>query len=149
MELAGMSMPKLDHVEILVSRLEDSIRFYTENFGCMTQGIVSTDKPGLKLRSAMLPIGDNYMQLIEPHEGPWIDELKGNYDGTIWQICFEVEDIEEFYDQMKKKGITPVDILGRPLTQKYVISSYGNKMFLLPRDKTLGTRIEVVERVRK
>lgn len=142
-------MPKLDHVGIIVSKLEDSIKFYTETFGCKSLSIISVDKPGLKLRSAMLSIGNNYVQLIEPHEGPWVEKLKSDGEGAIWEICFEVEDIEEFYDQMKRKGITPVDILGRPLKEKYIVSSYGNKFFLLPKDKTLGTRIEVLERTQK
>ena len=142
-------MAKLDHIGILVTNLDKSIKFYKETFGCGSPKIINVDKPGLRLRMAMLPFGENYIQLVEPLEGLWLEYLKDEGEGAIAEISFQVEDIVKFYDEMKTRGVSPVDMLGNPLKDKYVLSSSGNKYLYLPRKDALGTLIEVLERTRK
>ena len=93
-------------------------------------------------------IGDNYIELLEPHKGNCFDILKKKGSGTICEICFEVDDIEEFYDKMKAQGITLVDLQQKPISQeqKYCqIPGDDNKFAYFPLDKTHGILIEVEE----
>jgi len=131
--------------------MEDAIKYYTELLGCQAPRIAQVDRPGVKLRSAMLPIGptgETYLQIIEPSEGPGVEELKRGGEGTLLEVGFQVDDIEELYERMTAKGITPVDLAGQPISDKYIVSKFGNRYFFLPKDKTRGTKIEAVQVVR-
>lgn len=142
---------RLHHVAIVTANINDAVRYYLEILRCETPKIVQVDKPGARFQSAMLPIGatgESFLQLVEPSEGPGLDELEREGEGTILELAFQVDNIEEFYDEMISKGITPVDIAGQPFSGKCIVSSFGNKYFFLPRTQTRGTRIEVVQVVR-
>ena len=138
----------LHHCCILTSDMGEAIEYYSELLGCEVPRIAQVDRPGVKLRSAMLPIGpvgETHLQITEPTEGPGVEELEKGGEGTLHEVGFQVDDIEELYDRLLAKGITPVDLAGRPLDGKYLVSQFGNRYFFLPRDKTRGTKIEVVQ----
>ena len=142
---------RIHHAAVVTRNMDDAIRYYVEFLRCETPRIVQADKPGLRLRSALLPIGatgESLLQLVEPSEGPGLDELERGGEGTILEIAFEVDNIEEFYDQMISNGVTPLDFAGQPFSGKFLVSSFGNKYFFLPRSHTRGTRTEIVQVVR-
>ena len=146
-------MIKLDHVGIVVSDLEKGIKIFSETFGHKPRGpkrVYEIKEPGVNIKYALLGLGDTAIDLMEPGEGdrsflPFITE-EGK--GAIMEICFEVDDIEAFYDRMKEKGITLLDWPnGNPLVdQKYVLAPSGNKIAYLPCDTTLGLWVEVTEK---
>ena len=142
-------MTKLDHVAMIVTNLERSIEFFKELTNCGTPTIAVIEKQDRKFRSAMLPLEVGYLQLIEPNIGPYVADFEKNGEGSILEVGLEVKDIEEFLTGIQAKGISPVDIAGQPISGKYILSSFGNKYFFLPKDKTGGTRIEIIERVTK
>lgn len=142
----------LHHVAILTSNIEDAIEYYTNLLGGQTPRIAEVDRPGLKLKSAMLPIGssgDTYLQLIEPLEGPGVAELEHGGEGTLFEVGFQVEDIEAFHGQMDARNIRPQGLAGDSITGKYVESKFGNRYFFLPKEKTRGTRLEFVQVINK
>ena len=105
----------MHHVGIVTADIEATIRHYVETFGCDPPRVVCVDKPGIKLKTAMVAIGAgqaNCLQLIEPEVGPGVEELKHWGEGTLLEVAFEVEDIEQVYDQMKMRGIQPVNLIG-------------------------------------
>ena len=136
---------RLHHVGIVTANLEAALSHYAEVFGCEVPRILSVDKPRIKLRTAMLSIGESHLQLIEPESGPGVDDLKGGGEGTIFEIALEVSDIEEMYHRMKAQNIEPVDFVGEPLRTKFLVASSGNRYFYLPRDKMRGTLIEIYQ----
>lgn len=143
---------KLDHIGIVVKELEKAIRFYSEIFGWKQpetgpySKILKVDLLGYKLRYVLLKANDCYVELIEPKEGPWLKRLEEGGEGSIWELCILVDDIKKFYDKIKQKGITSVDRFGKPLKEKYIVAPSGAKIMFLPRNKTFGTLIEVLER---
>lgn len=140
----------LHHVAILTSNIEESVKYYVELLGCEPPTPVQVDKPGIKLRSAMLPIGPSkmtYLQIIEPEEGPGVKELVERGEGALFEMAFQVDDVEDFAEQMSAKDIMPSDIAEQPIDEKYLVSKFGNKYFILPGNKMRGTRIEIVEMV--
>jgi catechol 2,3-dioxygenase-like lactoylglutathione lyase family enzyme len=140
---------QLHHVGILTKDVQASVRHYVETYGCAAPKIVSVEKPGLKLRTAMLQLGSSNLQLVEPEIGPGVQELHAGGEGTIFEMAFQVDDIEQFHDEMTERGITPVTLLGAPLTEKYLVANSGNRYFYLPKEKNRGTTIEVIQEIPK
>jgi catechol 2,3-dioxygenase-like lactoylglutathione lyase family enzyme len=139
-------MTKLHHVGILTSNIQQSIDWFADCFGCPKPKVTHVDKPGLRLKTAMLPIGSaGYIQIIQPLEGPGVSELRAQGDGALYEIALEVEDIEEFHDRLTEKGIVPTDFVGNPLSSNFVTAASGTKYFYLPLAQTRGTRIEVIQ----
>jgi hypothetical protein len=135
-------------VAILSSNIRETINYFTEHFMCSASNIASVEKPGFRLKSAMLAIGPDsgsFLQIIEPIEGPGVSELSKHGEGSLYEIALEVENIEEFYDQVAAKGLIPTDFLGRPISTKFLVASSGNKYFYLPVAQTRGTRIEIIQ----
>lgn len=142
----------LHHVAILTSNIEDAIQFYTNLLGCQSPRIAEVDRPGVKLKSAMLPIGptgDTYLQLIEPSEGPGVAELERGGEGTLFEVGFQVDDLADLHDQMDVREIRPQDLAGDSIEDKFIESKFGNRYFFLPKDKTRGTRLEFVQVINK
>ena len=143
---------KLDHIGIVVEKLDEEILdFYQEVFGCLKPKYfhVKTSDEEINYVYLPLPKGENYVELLAPVSGPSRKFLQKKGRGTMFELCVEVEDIEEFYDEMKKRGITLVDPKGRPLPPEKkwcMIPGDDNKYAYLPVEKTFGTTIEILER---
>jgi catechol 2,3-dioxygenase-like lactoylglutathione lyase family enzyme len=143
---------KLDHIGILVEKLDEKIiDFYREALGCEKAKYfhVKTEDEEINYVYLPFPKGDNYVELLAPVRGPSMEYLKKKGPGTMSELCVEVDNIEEFYDEMKKKGMTLCDPMGRPLplNKKWCsIPGDDNKYAYLPVDKTFGTTIEILER---
>jgi catechol 2,3-dioxygenase-like lactoylglutathione lyase family enzyme len=135
----------LHHVGIVTANIEDAIRYYVETFGCPPPKVVTVDKPGIQLRTAMLSIGASHLQLIEPKTGPGVEELQTRGEGAILEVAFQVDDIEQFYDEMSHRGISPVSMVGAPIDTRYLAASSGNRYFYLPQEKTRGTSVEIIQ----
>ena len=138
----------IQHVAILTSNIDEAMDHYVELLGCERPAVIDVDKVGVKLRTVMLPIGTDgrtFLQIIEPRQGPGVEELARGGEGTLFEVGFEVDDIEALHDCLAEKDIKPRDLAGNPISGKYIESRYGNRYFILPKDKTRGTRTEVVQ----
>jgi hypothetical protein len=61
------------------------------------------------------------------------------------EYALEVDDIEQFGREIRGRGITPVDLLGNPIEASYIVAASGNRYFYLPKAKTRGTSIEIIQ----
>jgi len=143
---------KLDHVGILVEKLDDQvIKFYQEALGCGKAKFFHVKNADEEINYAYLPFpkGDNYVKLLAPVRGPSKEYMNKKGPGALFEICVEVDSIDEFYDEMRKKDITLCDPMGVPLAsdQKWCsIPGDDNKYAYMPTDRTYGTTIEILER---
>lgn len=144
---------KFDHVGIVVEDLEKSIKFYSDVFGFKQpktgpySKILIVDKPRYKVRYAMLTNNGFFIELLEGKEGPWEERLKEKGQGAICEMCFAVDNIEKFHDEIEKQGMTPVDGYGTPLVdKKYVEAPSGSRFIYLRPKETNGTLIEILQR---
>lgn len=141
-----------DHVGIVVRDVEKAVRFYSEVLGWKlpTEGpyskILTVDVPGEKIRYAMLSSRENYLELLEPHEGVWLDYLREKGEGAICELCVLVDDIVKARRELEAKGVVPTDRFKKPLKEGFMEAPSGSRYFYLPEDQTLGTWIEVLER---
>ena len=141
-----------DHVGIVVSDIEKSVKFYSEVLGWKLPDsgpyskILEIDIPGEKIKYAMLESGGTYLELIEPEEGVWMDFLNEKGEGAICELCVLVDDIDEAREQVKSMGITPMDRFKKPLEDRVEEAPSGSRYFYLPTEETSGTWIEILQR---
>jgi catechol 2,3-dioxygenase-like lactoylglutathione lyase family enzyme len=141
----------LHHVAILTADFDAAVDHFAALLGVETPRLVSVDREGVKLRSAMLPIGKTgttFLQIIQPIEGPGVEELKRGGEGTLFEVGFQVDDIEKFNEGLRRQEAAPVDIIGRPIAANFIPSKYGNRYSFVPASKTRGTRVEIVQVMR-
>ena len=138
---------QIHHVAILTFDIEASIRHYVELLGCAEKEPALVEKPGMRWRTVLLPLGNGAtnLQLIEPSEGPGLDELRQGGEGTLFEIGFQCEDAEQFANELREKSIKPSDLKEEPIVSPYLTSKFGNRYFIIPEEKSRGTRLEVVQ----
>ena len=111
---------KLDHVGILVEKLDNSlIDFYRQVLGCEKPKYfrVSNEDEEMNYVYLPLPKGDNYVELLAPVRGPSKQLLEEKGAGAMFELCVEVDSIDQIYDEMKEREITLCDPMGRPLPE--------------------------------
>ncbi len=138
---------RIHHVAILTRDIDAAIKHYVDLIGCETAEPIDVDKPGMRWRSVLLPIGNGTtaLQLIQPLEGPGVEALEQGGEGTVFEIGFACEDVEAFGQHLALRGIEPADLAGQPLADKYMKSKYGNRVFIISREDSRGTRLEIVQ----
>jgi len=147
----------IDHIGILVKDIEKAMKFYENLFGWKIPDeepyrgkIGFVDEPGFKYKYALLKAANNvYLELLEPVEGPWVKDLREKGEGAFHYICAEVEDIDKMTGQLADMGIKPTfsaDFQTSLTEKKYIVTPSRNKIAFLPRERTMGTRWELIER---
>lgn len=112
-------MTKLDHCEITVSNLDEAIKFYQKTLGLKLVGKAEqtvTQKGELqnaKMRVAFLDANGSILELIE-YLNPKGKQLNVKpWDLGAQHLAFEVKNIHEIYNNLKRKGINflspPID----------------------------------------
>lgn len=117
-----MKLNVVQHIGIVVSDLDRSLRFYQD----LTGGEVLFTNPmrgsrvgahmnveNPDLRFAMLQIGNTILELIayqQPQSRPYD---RANPDIGINHLAFQVDDIQSVYEALKAKGI---EFIGEPYT---------------------------------
>jgi catechol 2,3-dioxygenase-like lactoylglutathione lyase family enzyme len=145
---------RFHHIAIGVKNLSLAIRFYTDVLGYrfakegLYSKIYESHQPGNRLRYVLLSMPsaeDAWTELMEPMEGPTLSFMKEKGEGIIQHLTFRTKDIEETYDEFIRKGLTPVDEFGSTLTTKFRLAASGSRYFELPKEKTHGTSIQIIE----
>ena len=142
---------QIHHVAILTKDMDAAIQHYVDLLGCEMAEPINVEKPGLRWRSVLLPIGNGTtaLQLIQPLEGPGVEELERGGEGTLFEIGFACEDAEAFGQHLEERSVEPADLKEEPLEEKYLQSKYGNRFFIVPRKNSRGTRLEFVQLSKK
>lgn len=127
----------ISHIGIAVRNLDEAIRVYTEALGAKSEKIHRAPEAGMS--AAMLSVGDDKLELIEPigTEGPIAKFLESRGEG-IHHICIEVDDIEKALESLSAKGVRLIDEKAREGLE-------GRIAFIHPRAMN-GVLIELVER---
>ena len=138
---------QIHHVAILTSDIEAAIGHYVDLIGCQRRDPVDIQKHGLKWRSVLLPIGNQTtaLQLIQPLEGPGVEELNARGEGALFEVGFVCEDADAFVENLRARVVAPSDLAEAAIDTNYIISKYGNRYFIVPRQKSRGTRLEFIQ----
>lgn len=121
-------MPKpsgMHHVGVPVRSIERSLDWYRDVFELEPSFVAHADGPelsqtvqldGASLRFAFLELGNCILELLEYESPVGADFSLRNCDVGAIHVCFEVENIEAVYEQLRSKGvefsIRPTPVLG-------------------------------------
>jgi methylmalonyl-CoA/ethylmalonyl-CoA epimerase len=105
-----MEIPRIDHIGIAVTNLDETIKFYEETLGLKCQGTETVAEQ--KVKVAFFPVGDTEMEFLEStsEDGPiakFIEANKGR--GGIQHIAVRVDDIKAAIAELKSKGVAMID----------------------------------------
>lgn len=130
---------RIRFIQVAVNNVEEAAKDYRDIFGLEADAEQSGDHPDLDIRNAMLPVGDAFIELIEPFdpkEGPLPRFLQNRGEG-LYMVSCEVDDIDEAIKSLQEKGVrlTNADPESR---------AKGLQVFIHPKS-THGVLIHLVE----
>jgi lactoylglutathione lyase/methylmalonyl-CoA/ethylmalonyl-CoA epimerase len=99
---------KISHIGIAVNNMNEAIKLYSEVLGLKVAGLETIEEQ--KVRSAMIPIGESRIELMESTdpEGP-IGKFIAKRGEGIHHISLEVDDIEKTLARLASAGIELID----------------------------------------
>lgn len=99
---------KINHLGIAVKEIDEALKFWAGALGL--QNVHTEEVAEQKVRTAMLPIGETKIELLEPtsDDSP-IAKFLEKRGGGIHHIAVEVEDIEASLAKLKAQGARLID----------------------------------------
>ena len=99
---------KIDHLGIATREINEALKFWQDALGL--ENIHTEEVAEKKVLTAMLPIGDTRIELLEPTspDSP-ISKFLEKRGGGIHHIAVEVENIEESLAKLKAQGVKLID----------------------------------------
>ena len=134
-------MPRrIDHVAIIVYKIEQALTFYRDILGIIPREI--RDVPTEQVRIAFLPLGGpggSEIELIEPSspDSSLAKFLEKRGEG-LHHICLEVDDIEVALQELQERGAPVLD-------QQPRVAAEGCAIFVHPKG-TNGVLLELLEK---
>jgi len=117
---------KLDHLGIAVRSLDDTLAIYRKMMDFKER---RTAVQSQKVKMALIPVGDVYLELLEPtSEDSSVAKFIRDRGEGLHHIAFAVDDIEASMKEYKKRGF-------RFIYEKPAEGKFGSKVnFMLPKD---------------
>lgn len=130
-----MKIKRVEHIAIAVDDMEGGKTILSDLFGLKLE----YEERINTTRLAMYPVGETYLELLQSDDpqsrtAKWIGE-KGK---GLFHICFEVENIVEALDELKRKGV-------KLLNQQPVAGHNGAKIAFIDPSATGSVLIELAE----
>ena len=99
---------RVDHIGIAVKNVEEAAKLYTESLGLRLEDIEVVSHR--KVKVAIIPVGENKIELIEPTEAdtPLARFLEKKGEG-LHHLALQVDNIEQELEGLKKKGVPLLD----------------------------------------
>ncbi len=95
---------KINHVAIVVEDIDDAMGFWHDGLGLEIEHI--KDVPDQESRVAFLPLGETEIELVEPtSDNSGVARYLMKRGPGLHHVCFEVEDIHESLEHLRRKGI--------------------------------------------
>ena len=129
---------KIRAVHVAVKNLDEAVKEFSDHFNLTPSR--SGEMPQLGIRNALLPLGDAFIEFIEPldHEkGPLAQFLKNRGEG-VYMMAWEVENLEDTIQTLQKKGI-------RLINAEAEARAKGANVFIHPKSAR-GLMIELLEK---
>ncbi len=99
---------KINHLGIAVKEIDEALKFWQDALGL--ENVHTEEVAEQKVRTAMLPIGETKIELLEPTaaDSP-IAKFLEKRGGGIHHIAVEVENIVESLAKLKAQGARLID----------------------------------------
>jgi methylmalonyl-CoA/ethylmalonyl-CoA epimerase len=103
-------MKDIDHIAIVVRKIEERLPFYTDILRFRLKNI--EEVPHMFVRVAMLESSDGttHIELVEPmNEDSGVARFLAKKGEAIHHLCFVVQDLQAELDRLKGKGVRLID----------------------------------------
>jgi methylmalonyl-CoA epimerase len=128
----------INHIGIAVRSLKDTLTTFSELFGLKADKVMELEQ--FDVKAAFIPLSETSLELIQP-ASPNSDAerfLEERGEG-LHHICFEVEDVKEAIEELKRKKIKlssekPLEGVGGILT--FVHPDHANNVLIELMEKT-------------
>ena len=134
----ALKVKKLDHVIIATEDLDEATRLWERNLGLKPD--TSLNHPlGAGFRVARLPIGDAFLELVQPvdKEGRFYEQFQQRGEG-LFSISVEVEDLDDAVSFLREKNVKVSD----PEASIWP----GARLARINHEYTHGVSIQLIER---
>jgi methylmalonyl-CoA/ethylmalonyl-CoA epimerase len=134
----SIKIEKIDHIGIAVNNLEERLALWETLLGAKAEKIEELPERGVKLGHLKFPDSPT-VELVSPlNEQAAVAKFLAERGEGIHHICFNVENIESAFEELKKKGVQFVQ--DRP----YLGAGGSRIVFIHPRSLG-GVLIELKE----
>jgi catechol 2,3-dioxygenase-like lactoylglutathione lyase family enzyme len=133
-----MKVKKLDHVIIATEDVDEAAALWEKNLGLKRD--VALEHPlGAGFKVARLPIGDAFLELVQPVEkdGRFYEQFQQRGEG-MFSISVEVEDLDEAVSFLRDKDVKVSD----PEASIWP----GARLARINHEYTHGVSIQLIER---
>lgn len=128
---------KISHIAIVVSDLEDAMKFWVNTLGLPLAHVEHVKDQGVDV--AFLPSGDSEIELLEPvSDDSGVARFMNNRGPGMHHICFEVDDIKETLARIKAAGVPLIN-------EEPIIGTGGKKIAFVHPKGTGGVLVELYE----
>lgn len=129
----------LDHIGIAVRSIDDALPLYIDTLGATLIHRYTSDVPGVEVHVAMLEVGDQKIELLEPTntDSPIARFIRQKGKG-VHHIAYRVDDLEIAIDETKQQGI-------RFLEDTFRTNKLGRRLIYMNPASTNGTIIELCD----
>jgi len=128
----------LDHIGIAVGKLDEALGIFEGILGLKLVKIKTVEEQ--KVNVAMLLAGETKIELLEPtNEESSVAKFIAKRGEGIHHIALTVSDIENSLEQIKRKGIAPID-------EKPRIGVEGHKIAFLHPKSMKNVLVELCEK---
>lgn len=129
-------LSRIHHVGVVVSSLDESLKFWRDALGLhYTKGATIEDQG---VRAALLKVGESEIELLEPlSPDNAVGKFLARRGGGLHHVCFQSDDVARELDAARGKGIQLID-------QKPRAGLAGMICFLHPK-ATRGVLVEYAQ----
>jgi methylmalonyl-CoA epimerase len=128
-------MAKIDHLGIAVRSIEQARRLY-EALGFT---VLEEEEGEEGVRSAMIPLGDSRVRLLEPlNKGTDLGKFLVEHGEGLHHLALHVDDISGTFEEMKQAGV-------RLISEEIEIGSGGRLHFLVDPSAANGVLLEICQ----
>ena len=101
----SIKIEKIDHIGIAVKNLEEKLALWETVFGVKAEKIEDLPERGVKLACLKFPHSPT-VELVSPlNDQAAVAKFLAERGEGIHHFCFNVENIESAFEELKKKGV--------------------------------------------
>lgn len=128
---------KVNHIAIVVSDLEESLRFWVDALGLKLAHTEHVASQAVDV--AFLPVGDSKIELLKPTDDEsGVARYLEKRGAGMHHLCFEVDDIVATLIQLKEVGVQLIN-------EAPVVGSDGRKFAFIHPKSANGVLVELYE----
>src|ERR1700761_8279895 len=128
-------MARIDHLGIVVKSIDQARRLYQ----AVGLTVLDEDPEEEGVRSAMVPVGESRLRLLEPlNAASPLGKFLGKQGEGLHHVALHVDDISGTFEQMKQAGV-------KLLSEEIEIGSGGRLSFLVDPSAANGVMLEICQ----